>query len=255
MSIRNAMSMPDDIPRHPLGVPDRVKREEAEAAKRKAEKEKRPPPVISDPRYVVTPQGGVTPRDYRLAEAAATRRTAASARRDPLQEITAPQLLEAFHRARERGATLEEAQACLQLVPNPDSADQRRLAYRMLQRLHPGKHEVDVSFGSAWARRVPLVSMISALDTAGVPSAGVPSAGVPGHGAASSAACLRAIELLDALQPTEDMLPEGIREAGPGQYEARCRACEQHRPLFVGLDEIPLVGYEHWCGGSPRCCP
>ena len=221
-------------------------REEAEAAKRKAEKEKRPPPVISDPRYVITPQGGVTPRDYRLAgaAAAATPRAAASARPDPLQQISPDQLLDAMTAAMRRGASYEECCACGKQAGYPSTPDGRRLAYRMLQRLHPGTDEVDVSFGSAWARGAPLSKMISVLEAAGIAV----------HGAASSAASLRAIELLDAMQPTEDMLPEGIREAGPGQYEARCCACGQHRPLFGGLDEIPLVGYEHWCGGSPRCC-
>lgn len=61
------------------------------------------------------------------------------------------------------------------------------------------------------------------------------------------------------LQPVEPErepeLPDGVREVGDGEYEARCFFCEEWKPLYVGLDEIPMVGYEHYCGGSPRCCP
>lgn len=61
--------------------------------------------------------------------------------------------------------------------------------------------------------------------------------------------------------PVEDMfaeepeLPEGINEVGPGKYEARCCMCHEWRELYCDLSEVPEVGYEHYCGGSPRCCP
>lgn len=234
MSIRNAMSLPDDIPRHPLGVPERVKREEAEAAKRRAEKEKRPAPTISDPRYVITPQGGVAPRDYRLVEADNRRSATESPSTDPLRAISVAQLMQAFVQAQGRGATLEEAQACLRLVERPRCADQRRLGYRMLQRLKPGAAEVEVSKASALARGVPSHRIVDVIGTWDA---------------------LHTIELLDAMNPTEDMLPEGVTEGAPGEYLARCCSCGQDRPLFGGLDEVPLVGYQHWCGGSDRCCP
>jgi hypothetical protein len=37
-------------------------------------------------------------------------------------------------------------------------------------------------------------------------------------------------------------------------FQARCCRCEQWTELPVGPEEIDL-DYEHYCGGSPRCCP
>ncbi|WP_445157602.1 hypothetical protein [Halomonas sp. E14] len=52
------------------------------------------------------------------------------------------------------------------------------------------------------------------------------------------------------------VLPEGVVEgAAPGEYEARCRGCDEYMPIVCGLSEIPDEDYEHWCGGSPMCCP
>lgn len=50
-------------------------------------------------------------------------------------------------------------------------------------------------------------------------------------------------------------LPAGVREADGGEYEARCCCCDEWKPLYCGLDEVPWEGYEHYCGGSPPCCP
>lgn len=53
----------------------------------------------------------------------------------------------------------------------------------------------------------------------------------------------------------EPMLPDGINESGPGEYEAECCCCGEWRPIYCDLSDIPETGYEHYCGGSPRCCP
>lgn len=53
----------------------------------------------------------------------------------------------------------------------------------------------------------------------------------------------------------EKLLPEGVVEAGPNRYEAKCCACGEWREIYCDLEEIPEVGYEHYCGGSPHCCP
>jgi len=55
--------------------------------------------------------------------------------------------------------------------------------------------------------------------------------------------------------PKERELPEGITEDGKGGYEALCRCCERYKPLHWDISEVPMEGYEHWCGESPRCCP
>ena len=39
-----------------------------------------------------------------------------------------------------------------------------------------------------------------------------------------------------------------------GPYMVRCCMCGKDDELPVGPDEIDL-DYEHYCGGSPRCCP
>lgn len=50
-------------------------------------------------------------------------------------------------------------------------------------------------------------------------------------------------------------LPEGINEKSDGQYEAECCRCERWGPIYCDLKDIPDVGYKHYCGGSPMCCP
>jgi hypothetical protein len=44
-----------------------------------------------------------------------------------------------------------------------------------------------------------------------------------------------------------DLMPDG-------RYMVRCRMCGEDDELPVGPDEID-VDYQHYCGGSPRCCP
>ncbi len=53
---------------------------------------------------------------------------------------------------------------------------------------------------------------------------------------------------------TEDDLPEGITEHD-GAYFAACCVCGEDGPIHVDLREIPATDYQHYCGGSPRCCP
>ena len=45
-----------------------------------------------------------------------------------------------------------------------------------------------------------------------------------------------------------------INEMKDGTFTAKCCCCDEWTKLHVGPDEIDL-GYEHYCGGSPRCCP
>jgi hypothetical protein len=45
-----------------------------------------------------------------------------------------------------------------------------------------------------------------------------------------------------------------INVLADGLFEARCRRCGEWTELPVGPDEID-VDYQHYCGGSPRCCP
>ncbi len=54
---------------------------------------------------------------------------------------------------------------------------------------------------------------------------------------------------------TQMLLDEQIlREDGEGGFEAQCCMCHRWTELPVGPDEIN-ADYEHYCGGSPRCCP
>ena len=55
--------------------------------------------------------------------------------------------------------------------------------------------------------------------------------------------------------PMEPELPEGIWECGPGEYEAECCRCGRWREIYCDIKDIPPVGYRHYCGGSPECCP
>lgn len=53
-------------------------------------------------------------------------------------------------------------------------------------------------------------------------------------------------------------LPESIVQIkmdGKIKYMAICCCCDQVTELPVDLSEIPQTGYQHYCGGSPRCCP
>lgn len=50
-------------------------------------------------------------------------------------------------------------------------------------------------------------------------------------------------------------LPDGVTADGAGEYEAECRGCGQMKPIICDISEVPEEGYEHWCGGSPSCCP
>lgn len=45
-----------------------------------------------------------------------------------------------------------------------------------------------------------------------------------------------------------------IREDSNDGFEAQCCMCHRWTELPVGPDEID-TDYEHYCGGSPRCCP
>lgn len=53
---------------------------------------------------------------------------------------------------------------------------------------------------------------------------------------------------------------EALEDAGvidvmsDGRYMARCCVCGRDDELPVGPDEID-IDYEHYCNGSPRCCP
>lgn len=58
----------------------------------------------------------------------------------------------------------------------------------------------------------------------------------------------------------EDWLPDGViatfdYRLDVFEYLAECRGCGELKPIYCDLEEIPQTGYEHWCGGSPRCCP
>lgn len=52
----------------------------------------------------------------------------------------------------------------------------------------------------------------------------------------------------------EDDLPDGITERD-GKFYADCCRCERETEIYCDISEIPNDGYEHYCGGSPRCCP
>lgn len=45
-----------------------------------------------------------------------------------------------------------------------------------------------------------------------------------------------------------------IDEMNDGTFTANCCRCGERTELLVGPEEID-VNYEHYCGGSPRCCP
>jgi hypothetical protein len=52
----------------------------------------------------------------------------------------------------------------------------------------------------------------------------------------------------------ENLLENSIIIENNDGYEARCVCCNQYTELYAdpsGIDE----DYQHYCGGSPRCCP
>jgi hypothetical protein len=49
-------------------------------------------------------------------------------------------------------------------------------------------------------------------------------------------------------------LPDTVRWDG-AEYEALCCMCHEWKPLLCGPEEVEGDDYEHYCGGSPRCCP
>lgn len=55
--------------------------------------------------------------------------------------------------------------------------------------------------------------------------------------------------------PGDEDIPEGIEKNSNGDYEAECRCCGEWKPIHCDLSDIPREGYEHYCGGSPMCCP
>lgn len=66
---------------------------------------------------------------------------------------------------------------------------------------------------------------------------------------------LYAPELTPAEQHILDLEDADIlRDEQDGTFKARCCRCDEWTELPVGPDEIGL-DYEHYCGGSPRCCP
>lgn len=53
--------------------------------------------------------------------------------------------------------------------------------------------------------------------------------------------------------PTSE-LPEGIAEQN-GKLIAFCAGCHNYTELVCDVTEIPMTGYVHYCGASPRCLP
>lgn len=59
----------------------------------------------------------------------------------------------------------------------------------------------------------------------------------------------------DAQAHIDELEDAGVIDAMiDGTFTARCCRYGDWTELPVGPDEIDL-GYEHYCGGSPRCCP
>jgi hypothetical protein len=50
-------------------------------------------------------------------------------------------------------------------------------------------------------------------------------------------------------------LPEGVWELKGGKFGATCVGCGRDDEIPCDISEIPMEGYRHYCGGSPRCCP
>ncbi len=54
------------------------------------------------------------------------------------------------------------------------------------------------------------------------------------------------------------VIPDGVDEMLDGTFTAICVGCGQRGKIWCDISEIPLTGYEHYCGSgvnSPSCCP
>lgn len=59
----------------------------------------------------------------------------------------------------------------------------------------------------------------------------------------------------DAIDKHVDLLEEmDVLRRTEGGYLACCCKCGEWRELYCGPEEVD-VDYEHYCGGSPYCCP
>jgi hypothetical protein len=65
----------------------------------------------------------------------------------------------------------------------------------------------------------------------------------------------RATSELAAAEPAEREVPDGVFEMKDGTYRVHCCVCDRMCELPVGIDEIPMVGYEHYGNCGPSCCP
>lgn len=54
--------------------------------------------------------------------------------------------------------------------------------------------------------------------------------------------------------PEEKMLPEGIWLNQNGDTVAECCRCKKSFVVDY-VDQLPQEETDHYCGGSPRCCP
>lgn len=53
----------------------------------------------------------------------------------------------------------------------------------------------------------------------------------------------------------EPIIPDGVYDVN-GIYMVDCCVCGKSDEVPVDLCELPTDGYyDHYCGGSPRCCP
>jgi len=66
---------------------------------------------------------------------------------------------------------------------------------------------------------------------------------------------------VDALNENDVLADElentlNLRMMNDGSFQAKCCCCDNWGELFVGIDEAhPFETFEHYCGGSDRCCP
>lgn len=49
-------------------------------------------------------------------------------------------------------------------------------------------------------------------------------------------------------------LPEGVYDIN-GTLMVDCCCCGRPSELPCDVSELPMEGYEHYCGRSPMCCP
>ncbi len=61
-------------------------------------------------------------------------------------------------------------------------------------------------------------------------------------------------EIKEAANDGGQDLPENV-SGEHGNYKALCCCCEQWKPLYCDIKDVPAEGYKHYCGGSDRCCP